>query len=183
MKFVAIVQARMDSIRFPGKVMKPIRGIPMIEILFKRLNKSKLIDQIVLATSTDKKNKPLINKVEQLGFICIQGSEFDVLDRYVEAAEQCKADVIVRITGDCPLVDPSLVDACINKFKETKVDYHSNIGPPTFPDGLDIEVIKYSALKKAAQETTKISHREHVTPYLRESDVFIRSNYTYNKDL
>ena len=183
MKFVAIVQARMNSTRLPGKVMKPIIDIPMIEILLKRLNKSKLIDQIVLATSTDKKNIPLINKVEQLGFTCVQGSELDVLDRYIKAAEQCKADVIIRITGDCPLVDPFLVDECIHRFKETKVDYHSNTRPPTFPDGLDIEVIKYSALKKAAQEITNVSHREHVTLYLRESDNFIKSNYSYNKDL
>ena len=89
----------------------------MIEILLKRLSKSKLIDQIVLATSTDKKNKPLVNKVEHLGFTCIQGSELDVLDRYIKTAEQCKADVIVRITGDCPLVDPVLVDECISRFK------------------------------------------------------------------
>ena len=177
MKFVAIVQARMNSIRLPNKVMKPIGSIPMIEILLKRLSKSKLIDQIVLATSTDKKNRPLVKKVEQLGFTCIQGSELDVLDRYIKAAEQCKADVIIRITGDCPLVDPSLVDECIRRFKKTKVDYYSNISPPTFPDGLDIEVIKYSALKKAAQETTKIYHREHVTLYLRESDIFTKSNY------
>jgi glutamate-1-semialdehyde 2,1-aminomutase len=183
MKFVAIVQARMGSIRLPDKVMKPIRGIPMIEILLKRLSKSKLIDQIVLATSTDKKNKPLVNKVEHLGFTCIQGSELDVLDRYIKTAEQCKADVIVRITGDCPLVDPVLVDECIRRFKKTKVDYYSNIGPPTFPDGLDIEVIKYSALKKAAQETTKIYHREHVTPYLKESGIFSKSNHSYNEDL
>ena len=183
MKFVAIVQARMNSIRLPNKVMKPIGSIPMIEILLKRLSKSKLIDQIVLATSTDKKNRPLVKKVEQLGFTCIQGSELDVLDRYIKAAEQCKADVIIRITGDCPLVDPSLVDECIRRFKKTKVDYYSNISPPTFPDGLDIEVIKYSALKKAAQETTKIYHREHVTLYLRESDIFTKSNYSHDEDL
>jgi len=182
MKFVAIVQARMNSIRLPGKVIKPITGIPMIEILLHRLNKSKLINQIVLATSTDKKNKPLVNKVEQLGFTCIQGSELDVLDRYIKAAEQCKADVIIRITGDCPLVDPILVDECILRFQETKVDYYSNINPPTFPDGLDIEVIRYSALKKAAQQATKVAHREHVTLYIRESDSFIKSNYSYNED-
>jgi len=106
-----------------------------------------------------------------------------VLDRYIKTAKQCKADAIVRITGDCPLVDPFLVDECIHRFKETKVDYHSNIRPPTFSDGLDIEVIKYSVLKKAAQETTRISHRKHVTPYLCESDNFIKSNYSYTEDL
>jgi len=97
MKIVAIVQARAGSVRLPNKVMRSILGVPMIEILLKRLNKSKLIDQIVLATSTDKKNKNLINHVEELGFFCFKGSEIDVLDRYVKAAEYVKAEIIVRI--------------------------------------------------------------------------------------
>tara|TARA_B100000787_G_scaffold29566_1_gene19727 strand:- start:909 stop:2936 length:2028 start_codon:yes stop_codon:yes gene_type:complete len=181
-RIVAIVQARMGSIRLPDKVMKPIGIIPMIEILLKRLNNSKLLNQIILATSTDTRNKPLVEHVESLGFTCQQGSDLDVLERYVQAAEKSKADVIVRITGDCPLVDPVLVDECITRFKETKVDYCANTSPPTFPDGLDIEVIKFSALKKAAQESTKLSHREHVTPYIRELDVFSKSNYSNNED-
>jgi glutamate-1-semialdehyde 2,1-aminomutase len=183
MRIVAIVQARMGSIRLPEKVMKPIGAIPMIEILLKRLNRSVLLDEIVLATSTDLKNKALIKHVERLGFTCIQGSEDNVLERYVQAAEQSKADVIIRITGDCPLVDPFLVDECIRGFKETKVDYYSNIEPPTFPDGLDIEIIKYSVLKKAAKESIKTSHREHVTPYIRESDIFSKSNYSNDENL
>ena len=182
MRIVAIVQARMGSIRLPDKVMKPIGIIPMIEILLKRLNNSKLLNQIILATSTDTRNKPLVEHVESLGFTCQQGSDLDVLERYVQAAEKSKADVIVRITGDCPLVDPVLVDECITRFKETKVDYCANTSPPTFPDGLDIEVIKFSALKKAAQESTKLSHREHVTPYIRELDFFSKSNYSNNED-
>jgi len=181
-RIVAIVQARMGSIRLPNKVMKSIGIIPMIEILLKRLNNSKLLNQIILATSTDTRNKPLVEHVESLGFTCQQGSDLDVLERYVQVAEQSKADVIVRITGDCPLVDPVLVDECITRFKETKVDYCANTSPPTFPDGLDIEVIKFSALKKAAQEATKLSHREHVTPYIRELDVFSKSNYSNNED-
>lgn len=167
MKFIAIVQARMGSIRFPGKVMKSIINMPMIEILLKRLSKSKLIDQIVLATSIDEKNKPLIKKVEELGFACFQGKESDVLDRYIKAAEEYHADVIVRITGDCPLVDPLLVDDCIQRFKEKKIDYLSNTNPPSFPDGLDIEIIQYSALKKASLLTKKFYDREHVTPFLK----------------
>ena len=116
MKTIAIVQARVGSTRLPNKVMKTIIGTPMIEILLKRLNKSKLIDQIVLATSIDKKNENLIKHVEKLGFICTQGSEDDVLDRYLKTAEKMNAEIIVRITGDCPLVDPDLVDECINGF-------------------------------------------------------------------
>ena len=183
MKVVAIVQARRGSIRLPNKVMKPITGIPMIEILLKRLNKSKLLDQIFLATSTEKKNRLLVDQVERIGFTCIQGSELDVLDRYIKAAEQCKADAVVRITGDCPLVDPVLVDECINGFIDSKVDYYSNTISPTFPDGLDVEIIKFSALKKAAQDSTKLSHREHVTPYIKEYDIFSKLNHSNNEDL
>ena len=141
MKVVAIVQARMGSTRFPNKVMKPINGIPMIELLLTRLSRSQAIDQIVLATSVDPRNQPLIEHVSQLGFACEQGSENDVLERFVQAAEKHQADVVVRITGDCPLVDPELVDECIHHFHEESVDYLSNVDPPTFPDGLDIEVL------------------------------------------
>ncbi len=183
MKVVAIVQARMGSVRLPNKVMKTIGVTPMIEILLKRLNNSKLLDQIILATSTDIINKPLVDHVESLGFICEQGNESDVLQRYVQTAEKSKADVIVRITGDCPLVDPVLVDECIHKFKETKVDYFSNTIPPSFPDGLDIEVFKFSVLKKAAKNATKIYDREHVTSYFQASDMFSKANYSNNKDL
>ncbi len=183
MKIVAIVQARAGSVRLPNKVMRSILGVPMIEILLKRLNKSKLIDQIVLATSTDKKNKNLINHVEELGFFCFKGSEIDVLDRYVKAAEYVKAEIIVRITGDCPLVDSVLVDECINGFLNSKVDYYSNTINPTFPDGLDVEVFKYSSLKQASERASKQTHREHVTPYIKETDIFSKFNLSNDINL
>jgi glutamate-1-semialdehyde 2,1-aminomutase len=173
----------MGSTRLPNKVMRKIGNIPMIEILLKRLSNSKLIDQIVLATSIDVRNKTLIEHVKSKGFKCEQGSDADVLERFVETAEKYKADTIVRITGDCPLVDPDLVDICIQKFEEADVDYYSNTIPPTFPDGLDIELVKLSALKKASKETKKISHREHVTSYIKESNKFSKLNYLNNKDL
>ena len=154
MKVVAIVQARIGSIRLPNKVLKPLVGMPMIEILLKRLSKSKLINEIVLATSIDKKNTPLLNHVKSLGFTCKQGSEDDVLERYFQVAQETNADVIVRITGDCPLVDPDLVDECISSFQKLQVDYCSNTIKPTYPDGLDVEVVKFSALK-AAEESTR----------------------------
>ena len=183
MKIVAIVQARVGSMRLPNKVMNLIFGTPMIEILLKRLNRSKLINQIILATPIDKKNINLIRHVEGLGFSCIQGSENDVLDRYIKAAEKVNAEVIVRITGDCPLVDSILVDECINGFLNSGVDYYSNTIHPTFPDGLDVEVFKYSALKIASEKTAKQSHREHVTPYLKETNIFSKFNHSNDKDL
>ncbi len=183
MKIVAIVQARTGSIRLPNKVMKLINGIPMIEILLKRLNNSKELNQIILATSKDVRNKNLIDHVQNLGFTCVQGSELDVLDRYLQAAKKSKADAIVRITGDCPMVDPVLVDECIHNFKDSSVDYYSNTIFPTFPDGLDIEVFKFSALEKAANESTKPSHREHVTSYIKENVFFKKINHLNNKNL
>ena len=183
MKIVAIVQARMNSTRFPNKVMKTINGIPMIEILLKRLSKSKKIDKIILATSTDDKDQNLFKHVKGLGITCAQGSENDVLDRYFNAAKESQADIILRITGDCPLIDPDLVDESIDEFKKINVDYLSNINPPTYPDGLDIEVMKFSALEKAANEATKLADREHVTSYILNSDNFVKSNLTNKHNL
>lgn len=183
MKVVALVQARMGSTRLPNKVMKPIGGIPMIELLLARLSRAKEVDQIVVATSVDMRNQPLVEHVCKLGYACEQGSENDVLDRYVQAARAHKADVVVRITGDCPLVDPELVGEVIRSFKAADVDYFSNISPPTYPDGLDIEVFTFKALEQASQETSKPYDREHVTPYLRESGQFSTAAMQHSQDL
>ena len=183
MKVVAIVQARMGSTRLPKKVMKLINGVPMIELLLARLSRSKKIDKIVLATSEDPLNQTLIDHVSGLGFVCEQGSENDVLERYVHAAEKHAADIIVRITGDCPLVDPQLVDECISRFHQENVDYLTNTLMPSYPDGLDIEVVRFSALRKALQESSKPFDREHVTPYVRESGLFSTFSYEHDEDL
>ncbi|MDA7541818.1 aminotransferase class III-fold pyridoxal phosphate-dependent enzyme [Gammaproteobacteria bacterium] len=183
MKVVAIVQARMGSTRLPNKVMKKICDIPMIELLLSRLALSKELDQIVVATSTNKINLPLVNHVEKLGYFCDQGSEDNVLSRYIESAQKYSASIIVRITGDCPLVDYGLVDEAIQKFKLADVDYLSNNSPPTYPDGLDIEVFSFEALKKADNETVSLFDREHVTPYLREKNKFKSSVIKNFEDL
>ncbi len=183
MKIVALVQARMGSTRLPNKVMKLIGGIPMIELLLTRLARSKEIDQIIVATSVDERNLPLVKHIHSLGFACEQGSENDVLDRYVQAARKHSADIVVRITGDCPLVDPDLVDEVIRQFKSANVDYFSNVDPPTYPDGLDIEVFNFKALDKSSQATHKPYDREHVTPYLRESNFFKTAAMQHSNDL
>ncbi len=183
MKVVALVQARMGSTRLPNKVMKPIGGIPMIELLISRLSQAKELDQIVVATSVDARNQPLVEHVRTLGYACEQGSENDVLDRFVRAARAHQADVVVRITGDCPLVDPGLVDEAIRRFKSAGVDYFSNTNPPTYPDGLDIEVCTFKALEQASQETSKPFDREHVTPYLREPGRFNIAAMQHSQDL
>ena len=183
MKIVALVQARMGSTRLPNKVMKPINGVTMIELLLTRLARAKEIDQIIVATSVDERNIPLVEHVRKLGYTCEQGSENDVLDRYVQAAEKHNADVVVRITGDCPLVDPDLVDEVIRQFKADNVDYCCNTNPPTYPDGLDIEVFTFKALEKARRDTADPFDREHVTPYLRKPGNFKTAYIQHSEDL
>lgn len=183
MKVVAIVQARMGSTRLPNKVMMPIRGVPLVELLLLRLSKSQEIDQIVLATSTNESNQALVTHVTDLGYPCVQGSEDNVLDRFVQTARAHKADVVIRITGDCPLVDSDLVDESIRQFKQSKADYYSNTLIPTYPDGLDVEVFTFSALEKAWKQTESAFDREHVTPYLRESKQFTNASMQYSEDL
>lgn len=183
MKVVAIVQARMGSTRLPNKVMKPIGGVPMIELLLTRLAKSKQLDQIVLATSTDERNTPLVEHVQKLGYTCVRGSESDVLDRYLVAARQAQADVVVRITGDCPLIDPALVDQVIAQFKAEGVDYLSNTAPASYPDGLDTEVFALKALERAGRESQDPFDHEHVTPYLRKSGLYKTGAMQHSEDL
>ncbi len=183
MKVVAIVQASMGSTRLPNKVMKPIGGVPMIEILLKRLAKSQEIDQIVVATSTDSRNQPLIEHVESLGFACEQGSENDVLGRYVQVAEKYQAKVVVRITGDCPLIDPMSVDECVREFHRQNVDCLSNSNPPTYPDGLDVAVVKIQALQIASKKADNMYQREHVMPYINHSKEFALGCLKHFEDL
>ncbi|MDF1827353.1 MAG: aminotransferase class III-fold pyridoxal phosphate-dependent enzyme [Legionellaceae bacterium] len=177
MNIVAIVQARMGSTRFPGKVMRPICGMPMIGLLLERLSLASMLNQIIVATSVNEENVTLTKYLGQSGHRFYCGSETDVLGRYYEAAQYTMADVIVRITGDCPLIDPEIVDVVIKKFIESDVDYASNISPPTYPDGLDVEVFNFHSLEKAYLESKLPKHREHVTSFLRESDDVSSANY------
>lgn len=183
MKVVAIVQARMGSTRLPNKVMKPICGVPMIELLLARLAQSKEIEQIVLATSVDERNTPLVEHVKALGYTCVRGSEVDVMARYLVAARQVQADIIIRITGDCPLIDPVLVDKAIAQFKAQGVDYLSTVAPATYPDGLDTEVFTLQALERAGKESQDPFDHEHVTPYLRKQGLFTTAAVTHSEDL
>jgi glutamate-1-semialdehyde 2,1-aminomutase len=176
MRVVAIVQARMGSKRLPKKMLRQIKNQTLIEILLKRLSKSKKIDEIVLATSKNKNNDSLVNHVESLGYNCYRGSEDNVLKRYLKAGKAFKADVIIRITGDCPLTDHKIVDYCVDEYFKRKVDYLSNTNPPTFPDGLDVEVFSFKTLQKTYLETKDQNDLEHVTPYMHNSSLF----KTYN---
>lgn len=179
---LAIVQARMGSTRFPGKVMQSLVGKPMIELLLHRLAKASLVDQIVLATADSDENKPLVDHVQKLGIAVYRGSEENVLKRYYEAAKPYRPKTVVRITGDCPLVDPQLVDIILTNFEQNSCDYYANTTPPTFPDGLDIEVFTFAALKTANFAAKLPAEREHVTPYIRDSEQFTTANYRHAID-
>jgi len=183
MKVVALVQARMGSTRLPGKVLRDIAGRPMIELLLARLSQSSELDEIVVATSKESQDDKLQLVVEALGFNCTRGDEKDVLSRFYESAKSFDADAIVRITGDCPLVDPKLVDKCIRHYKKSNVDYFSNVDPVTYPDGLDVEIISFESIKRANSETKSEFDREHVTPYIRNSIEFSKSSIQHTEDL
>ena len=179
---VAIVQARMTSVRLPGKVMLKINGEPLIQTLLYRLSNSKYIDKFIVATPTNSKNDELKSIVEKLGFEIFQGSEKDVLDRYYHAARLFNPDSIVRITGDCPLIDHEIVDKVIKRYLDSNADYVSNVNPPTFPDGLDAEIFSYDVLKTTWKKATKSFDREHVTPFIVRNPIFKKSNILNPKD-
>ena len=157
--------------------------IPMIELILVPLERYETLDQIVVVTSWDSANKPLIDHVIGLGYTREQGSENDVLSRYIAAIDKYSPTAVVRITADCPLVDPLLVDECVTQFYLLDVDYFSNINPPSFPDGLDVEVVKAASLKSVAAQTKDKVDREHVTPFLRRSDIYKKANLENFEDL
>lgn len=167
MKIIVLVQARLSSSRLPGKVLQPLGSRVVVGQVFHQLSFLRNSSQIVLVTSVENSDSPLVDWAIEQNVPYYRGSLHDVLDRYYQAALYYKADAIVRITADCPLIDPQVVDVVIHRFMESGVDYCSNVLPPTFPDGLDTEVIKFSALQTAWREATLPSEREHVTPYIR----------------
>ncbi|MBW2993080.1 aminotransferase class III-fold pyridoxal phosphate-dependent enzyme [Candidatus Woesearchaeota archaeon] len=180
---MAIIQARMGSTRLPGKMLKKINGKPLIFYALEQIKKSKLIDKMVLATTNKKRDVVLLNTVKQAGYDVFAGDEDDVLDRYYQAAKLFKGDIIVRLTGDCPLIDANIIDYVLQKFKDDSCDYASNIHPPTFPDGLDVEVFSFNSLEKAWGGAKLNSEREHVTPYIwKNKDKFKLLNLKNDTD-
>ena len=175
-KVIAVIQARCNSIRLPNKVIKPINGIPSILLLYKRLKKSKLIDKILIATSKDKKNKVLIRILKKNKIPYFIGDDENVLKRYYDAVKKFDYEIIVRITGDSIIIDPALVDLMLKKFNRGKFDYLSNTQPPTFPDGQDVEIFTFKALKKSFKKAKTKHEKEHVTPFIIKNK-FKKFNY------
>jgi glutamate-1-semialdehyde aminotransferase/spore coat polysaccharide biosynthesis protein SpsF (cytidylyltransferase family) len=164
---VAIVQARMGSTRLPGKSLAEICGRPMLWHVVARARRSRLVNKVVVATTDQAADDPIALMCRDEEIPCFRGSEDDVLDRFYRAAQAHSADVVVRITADCPLIDPEVIDEIVSRFKQSDCDYVSNTIRYTFPDGLDTEVFSFEALERAWREARKPSEREHVTPYLR----------------
>ncbi len=186
MKIVTIIQARMGSTRLPGKVMKTILEKPVILWDIDRILRSRLIDEIVVAVPFNRANDIIVDTVRHYNdrIIITRGKEDDVLDRYYRAAKETGADVVVRITSDCPLIDPVVTDKVIEKFLNSGCDYCSNTIERTYPRGLDSEVFSFEALEKAWTEAKMDYEREHVTPYILENpDKFKLINVSNDIDL
>lgn len=171
---VAIIQARMGSSRLPGKVMLDIKGRPMLDWVITRARRAKLVDDVAVATTTDASDDPIEAYCKAHGVPVYRGDVFDVLDRYYQAARAFHADTIVRLTADCPLLDPYVVDQTVRRFFADGADFAANRLPPpfkrTFPIGLDTEVCSFAALERAWKEADQKYQREHVMPYLYDED-------------
>ena len=163
---VSIIQARMGSTRLPGKVLKTLAGRPMISHVVQRVARTPAIDKIVLATTTLDRDQPLVDWARSEGSVSVtRGPEDDVLERYVQAARAHAAECVVRITADCPLIDPEVIQACVELLDDGAV-FASTGQQRTFPYGLDVEVMRVEALEAAASEATAPADREHVTPFI-----------------
>lgn len=177
---LAILQARVSSTRLPNKVLLPLLGKPMLVRQIERVMRSKRIDCLVVATSDESSDDAIETLCDSLNISCFRGSLDDVLDRFYQAALRQDSDHVVRLTGDCPLADPEVIDGVIKMHILNQNDYTSNCIHPTFPDGLDVEVFRYEALKKAWSNAELKSQREHVTPYIyQHPELFKLSNYDY----
>jgi len=182
-KVVAIIQGRMSSSRLPGKILADIAGQPMLQRVFIRTSRSASVSQTIFATTTDPTDDPVAEYCEFAGIPFTRGSLYDVLDRYYQSAKEAKADVVVRITADCPVIDPELIDKVVNILLETgdsRFDFVCNRLPPpyhrTYPIGLDIEACTFKALEQAWEKAKEPQHREHVMPYFYEGVELVTDN-------
>jgi len=184
-KVIAIVQARMGSTRLPGKSLIVIEGRPLLEHIVNRVSYSKTIDEIIIATTTEPEDKPIVRLAEKLHVATYTGSSEDVLDRFYQAANLFGGKVIVRITADDPFKDPKVIDEIVNYyFSQSELDYVSNTIEPSYPIGIDVEVFSYRALERAWKESDSVIFREHVTPYIwRNPSLFKVANYKYSEQL
>ncbi len=171
-RIIAIIQARMGATRLPGKVLLDLGGQPMLVRVVERVRRASRLDGVVVATTVETRDDPVAELCRQRGYGCFRGSLHDVLDRYYQAARASRAEVVVRITADCPAVDPELIDLTVDALQEAGADFAANRLPPpwsrTYPNGLDVEACTFAALERAWQEADQPFQREHVLPFLYE---------------
>jgi spore coat polysaccharide biosynthesis protein SpsF len=181
-----IIQARMSSTRFPEKVLADLCGQPMLGVLLQRIQASKLAGPIVVATSTDSRDDRIASFCADSGVDSFRGSLDDVLDRYYQAAKAYSFDIVVRITADCPLVDPTVIDTVIKKMLDNELDYLTTSAPPegvTIPDGFDVEIFSFQALERAHKLATTAQDREHVTFYFwKNPHIFTTSRFDLSQN-
>lgn len=185
-KIEVLVQARMGSTRLPGKVMRQVLGRPLLDFQIERLRQARLPHGIRILTTTEQSDEPIIAFCQKKGLAYFRGPEEDVLDRYYQAAKKAKLDAIVRVTADCPLIDPDILDHAIDVYLSAfpAYDYVSNGLERTFPRGLDVEVFSFQSLEKAYREAKEPEEREHVTPYLyRHPERFHLKNISHSPAL
>ncbi len=185
-RVLAVVQARLGSTRLPGKALREIAGRPMLAHVTERVRAIRGVDDVVLATTVKAEDDPLADFARAAGLACVRGSAEDVLDRFKQAVAEHPADAVLRATADCPLLDPGVTGRVLGEYLERRdrVDYASNVQPPTFPDGLDTEVFSAEALERAWREARRPSEREHVTIYIREHpERFRLFNVAHAEDL
>ncbi|MFA6003050.1 MAG: glycosyltransferase family protein [Elusimicrobiota bacterium] len=180
----AFIQARTSSSRFPGKVLKPILGRPMLSLEVERVRACRSVDRVVVVTSTAPEDQQIVKLCRNMGADVFCGSLDNVLERFYQAAMKFKPDHIVRLTGDCPLIDPAVVDGMVRLYLENGCDYGTNCVPPTYPDGLDAEIFSFKALEETKREAVLPSHIEHVTPFIEsQPQRFKTVNLAYQTDL
>jgi len=168
-KIVATIEARMTSNRLPGKVLLPAAGAPLLEHMINRVKKVKQLDSIVLATTTNKTDDVLKNLADNLGIICYRGSEENVMQRVIEAGESVGADIMVELTGDCPLIDPLIIEQILQLYIHNECDYASNADVRSFPIGMDTQVYSLTTLKKSYELAKDPLDFEHVTRHIRQN--------------
>jgi spore coat polysaccharide biosynthesis protein SpsF len=180
---VAVIQARMGSSRLPGKVLADLGGKPMLERVVRRVERARALDHVVVATSTDPRDEVIVHACERLGVASFRGSEDDVLDRYYAAARASSADVVVRVTSDCPLIEGEVIDRVVATRRDAGADYASNSLVRTYPRGLDAEAFTFGALGVAWREAREPYERVHATPYLyRHPELFKLVNVAHDED-
>jgi spore coat polysaccharide biosynthesis protein SpsF len=181
-RVVAIIQGRMSSSRLPGKILADIAGQPMLTRVYTRTSRAQTLDEVIFATTIDASDDLVAEYCDFSGILFTRGSLFDVLDRYYQAAMQAEAEVVVRITADCPVIDPALIDDVVNTLLEDEYDFVCNRLPPpwsrTYPIGLDVEACTFKVLKKAWKEAKEPQHREHAMPYFYEGVKLTRQSRT-----